>query len=102
LAAHSINYVNQINPGLARQHNLRLLALLNKAFSAQIVSPIEANECSGTAILQFGDAQNVVLDALKLAHVGVDARNLGIRVSPHIYNDEDDINYLIDVINKAC
>lgn len=102
LAAHSINYVNQIIPNLARQHNLRLLALLNKAFGAQIVSPIEANKCSGTAILQFGDAQNVVLNALKLAHVGVDARNLGIRVSPHIYNDEDDINYLIDVINKAC
>jgi kynureninase len=102
LAAHSINYANQITPGLARQHNLRLLALLDKAFGAQLVSPRAANKCSGTAILQFGDGQNSVLKALKSAHIGVDARSLGIRVSPHIYNDVDDIEYLIKVINKAC
>ncbi|GAC19943.1 aminotransferase class V-fold PLP-dependent enzyme [Paraglaciecola arctica] len=102
LAAHSINYANQIPTGLARRHNLRLLTLLHKAFGAQIVSPKEANKCSGTAILQFGDAQDVVLNALKAAHIGVDARSLGIRVSPHIYNDEDDIVHMIDVINKAC
>jgi kynureninase len=102
LAAHSINYANQITLGLARQHNLQLLSLLHKAFEPQLVSPSEANKCSGTAILQFGDAQKSVLNALKSAHIGVDARSLGIRVSPHIYNDEDDIQYLIDVINKAC
>jgi selenocysteine lyase/cysteine desulfurase len=102
LAAHSINYANQIPSGLARQHNLSLLALLGKTFGEQLVSPREANKCSGTAILQFGDAQNTVLNALKLAHIGVDARSLGIRISPHIYNDEEDIEYLIEVINKAC
>ncbi|MFB1036686.1 MAG: kynureninase, partial [Sinobacterium sp.] len=102
LAAHSINYANQIVSGLVRKHNLRLLALLDKAFGAQLVSPRAANKCSGTAILQLGDAQKSVLKALKSAHIGVDARSLGIRVSPHIYNDEDDIEYLIEVINKAC
>jgi selenocysteine lyase/cysteine desulfurase len=102
LAAHSIDYANQVVPGLVRQHNLKLLALLGDAFGAQLVSPREASKCSGTAILQFGDAQGAVLKALKLAHVGVDARSLGIRVSPHIYNDEHDIEFLIDVINKAC
>lgn len=101
LAAHSINYANQITSGLARQHNLRLLALLHKAFEPQLVSPSEANKCSGTVILQFGDAQNSVLNALKTAQIGVDARSLGIRVSPHIYNDENDIKYLIEVINKV-
>lgn len=102
LAAHGINYANQLPQGLARQHNLRLLALLDKAFGAQLVSPKEANKCSGTAILQFGNAQDAVLEALKSAHIGVDVRSLGIRVSPHIYNDEDDIAYLIEVITKAC
>jgi selenocysteine lyase/cysteine desulfurase len=102
LAAHSINYANQITLGLARQHNLQLLSLLHKAFEPQLVSPSEANKCSGTAILHFGDAQISVLNALKSAYIGVDARSLGIRVSPHIYNDENDIEYLIDVINKAC
>jgi kynureninase len=102
LAAHSIGYANQITHGLVRQHNLRLLALLDKAFGEQLVSPKDAKKCSGTAILQFGEAQSSVLKALKSAHIGVDARSLGIRVSPHIYNDEDDIEYLIQVINKAC
>jgi len=101
LAAHSINYANQIPQGLTRQHNLRLLTLLAKALGSQFVSPIEANKCSGTAILQFGNNQDAVLKALKTAHIGVDARSLGIRVSPHIYNDEDDIAHLIEVINKA-
>jgi kynureninase len=102
LAAHGINYANQIPQGLVRQHNLRLLALLGREFEEQLVSPKEANKCSGTAILQFGDAQNSVLNALKVAHIAVDARNLGIRVSPHIYNDEDDIEHLVQVIHKAC
>lgn len=101
LAAHGISYANQIPSGLARQHNVHLLTLLGKAFAEQLVSPMAANKCSGTAILQFGDAQSVVLKALKTAHIGVDARSLGIRVSPHIYNDEDDIANLIEVINKA-
>jgi kynureninase len=102
LAAHSIHYTNQIPAGLARKHNLRLLALLDNAFGERLVSPIEPSKCSGTAILQFGDAQIAVLNALKTAHIGVDARRLGIRVSPHIYNDEDDITHLIEVINQAC
>jgi kynureninase len=102
LAAHSINYANQIPQGLVRQHNLQLLDLLHNTFEAQIVSPREANKCSGSAILQFGDAQDAVFKALKTAHVGVDIRSLGIRVSPHIYNDEGDIEHLIGVINKAC
>lgn len=101
LAAHSINYANQIVPSLVRKHNLKLLAMMDNAFGAQLVSPREASKCSGTAILHFGDAQDSVLRALKSAHIAVDARSLGIRVSPHIYNDKHDIAYLIDVINKA-
>lgn len=101
LAAHSINYVNHLPQGLARQHNLRLLGLLDKAFAAQLVSPREANKCSGTAILQFGDHQDAVLSALKAADIAVDVRSLGIRLSPHIYNDEDDMAHLIEVITNV-
>lgn len=101
LAAHSIHYANQLPTGLARQHNLALLGLLDKAFGEQLVSPTEANKCSGTAILQFGDAQASVMNALKSADIGVDARSIGIRVSPHIYNDENDIAHLVDVVNTA-
>lgn len=102
LATHSINYVNQLPKGTARQHNLKLLAMLHQAFAAQVVSPIESNKCSGTAILQFGDGQDAVLRALKTAEIGVDVRSLGIRVSPHIYNDTTDIEHLIKVISNLC
>ncbi|WP_339725884.1 aminotransferase class V-fold PLP-dependent enzyme [uncultured Paraglaciecola sp.] len=102
LAAHSINYANQLPQGLARQHNLKLLAMLHKAFGTQMVSPKEGNKCSGTAILQFADAQDAVLKALKTADIAVDVRSLGIRISPHIYNDEDDMQALIEVITKVC
>jgi len=102
LAAHSINYANQLPQGLVRQHNLRLLTMLNTAFSAQLVSPKEESKCSGTAIFQFGETQNTVLKALKSAHIAVDARSLGIRISPHIYNDESDIEDLIEVIMNVC
>lgn len=101
MAAHSIQYANQIPRGLVREHNLKLLALLAASFKEQLISPTTADKCSGTAILQFGDAQDVVLDALKKAHIGVDVRHLGIRVSPHIYNDESDIAQLIEVISKV-
>lgn len=102
LAAHSIQYANQIPSGVARQHNLGLLALLGQTFTEQLVSPKAPDKCSGTAILQFGDAQDSVLNALKSANIGVDYRKLGIRVSPHIYNDKADIDNLIEVIKSAC
>lgn len=102
LAAHSIHYINRLPIGLIRQHNLRLLSMLHNAFAAQIVSPKEPSQCSGTAILQFGDGQNRVIEALKAAKISVDVRSLGIRVSPHIYNDEADIEQLIAVIRNGA
>ncbi|MEP1447031.1 MAG: aminotransferase class V-fold PLP-dependent enzyme [Paraglaciecola sp.] len=101
LAAHSIHYMNQHPLGLIRRHNLRLLTKLHTTFEAQLVSPKASDQCSGTAILDFGDAQHKVVAALKTAQISVDVRSLGVRVSPHIYNDEADIEQLIAVINKA-
>jgi selenocysteine lyase/cysteine desulfurase len=101
LAAHSIHYMNQIPNGVARRHNLRLLAMLHNAFGEQLVSPKEEHKCSGTGIMQFGDAQDAVVKALQQENVAVDVRRLGIRVSPHIYNDQSDVEHLIEVINKV-
>lgn len=101
LAANSLHYMNQLPSGLVRQHNLKLLAQLAEAFKEQLVSPTAADKCSGTAILQFNAAQDAVLLALKAADIGVDARHLGIRVSPHLYNDEADVAQLIKVIKSV-
>jgi kynureninase len=104
LAAHSINYFNQVPQGLVRAHNLQLLAQLAQAFPSQLVSPSSVGSslrCSGTAILHFGDHQGAVLSRLKAANIGVDARSLGMRVSPHLYNDEADIAHFIEVA-RGC
>jgi kynureninase len=104
LAAHSINYFNQVPQGLVRAHNLQLLAQLAQAFPSQLLSPSSVDSslrCSGTAILHFGDHQDAVLSRLKAANIGVDARSLGMRVSPHLYNDEADIAHFIEVA-KGC
>ncbi|MGS2720722.1 aminotransferase class V-fold PLP-dependent enzyme [Paraglaciecola aestuariivivens] len=100
LAAHSLAYFNQLPTEAVRTHNLQLLALLHSAFAENCVSPSSAERCSGTAILQFGQQQDEVLAALKKAHIAVDARKYGIRVSPHIYNDKADIDQLIAVIKS--
>ena len=42
-----------------------------------------------------------MLDALVDADISVDERAYGIRVSPHIYNDQQDIARFVDVIKKV-
>jgi kynureninase len=39
--------------------------------------------------------------ALQAAGICVDVRSSGIRISPHIYNDEADITRLLAVIEQA-
>jgi hypothetical protein len=48
------------------------------------------------AVKKIGDAQNSVFKALKHSDIIEDARNFGTCVSPHIYNDGNDIAYSID------
>ncbi len=98
LAAHSIDYFNQLPKGLVRQHNMLLLKQIQQAFPAECVSPLDEQRCSGTAILQFSEQQDLVLKALKAANIGVDARQCGLRISPHIYNDNKDIAKLVTSI----
>ena len=40
--------------------------------------------------------------SIKNSDIIEDARKAGTCFSPHIYNDGNDIEYLIEVINKAC
>ncbi|KTF10315.1 aminotransferase class V-fold PLP-dependent enzyme [Pseudoalteromonas sp. H105] len=101
IAGHSIAYFAKLGVATVRQHNFALLAQLNKSLSDYVVSPRSAGTCSGTAILHFSEAQKAVLDALVDADISVDERAYGIRVSPHIYNDKQDIARFIDVIKKV-
>ncbi|QTL36546.1 aminotransferase class V-fold PLP-dependent enzyme [Pseudoalteromonas viridis] len=100
-AAHSIEYFARIGVETVRAHNLNLLARLHAELAPWYIAPTEAQRCSGTAILNAGDAQDKVLAALREAGIAVDARKLGIRVSPHIYNTQADIDAFIRVFKRA-
>ena len=45
--------------------------------------------------------QQIMLDHLKGNNISVDLRSHGIRISPHIFNDEQDIDQLMSVIKSA-
>jgi kynureninase len=101
IAAHSIDYFCQLGSDKLRQHNQHLIGLVANELDCEFVSPRELAKRSGTMILNFGDSQQRVLSALKSANISVDARSEGIRVSPHIYNDEADIWRLLTLIRAT-
>ena len=51
--------------------------------------------------MHFGEQQADVKAALEAANIGVDERHLGLRVSAHIYNDQQDIDTFIKTVKST-
>jgi selenocysteine lyase/cysteine desulfurase len=100
-AGHSINYFANIGSEAVRKHNQQMIDKLIHSLSAFVVSPIEREKRSGTVILHFGDHQQKVKQAVAMAKISVDERVHGLRVSAHVYNDNDDVDKLIDEVKRA-
>ncbi|NNG45320.1 aminotransferase class V-fold PLP-dependent enzyme [Pseudoalteromonas sp. NEC-BIFX-2020_002] len=98
IAGHSINYFANLGVENIRAHNLSLLMLLNAELGEFLVSPTAPESCSATAIFDFGAKQSTIIDALSKADISVDVRAYGVRVSPHIYNDNVDMKRFITLI----
>lgn len=96
-AAHSISFFNNFGVQEVKNHNRVLQGMLIEAFADELVSPIAEHKRSGTVILNFADNQ-AVLKKLADNQVMVDARVAGLRVSPHIYNDEVDVERFITTL----
>ncbi len=101
IASHSINYFTEIGVENIRNHNQRLIQKAANELDIEFVSPREASIRGGTMILDFGKNQEKILSHLKENNISVDLRNRGIRISPHIYNDEGDIDQLLSVIKST-
>ena len=102
IAAHSIERLLAIGPARIRRHNLALGDRLRAGVPAACrVSPADPDARSGTVILDFGSANDTAADALAAAGVQVDRRAPGFRLSPHIYNDERDIDRALDALRAA-
>ena len=101
ISANSIEYFTQIGIDKLRQHNQTLLTMLADAFPLALVSPSHETQRNGTAILHFGSQQEAVLSALIAHNISVDNRQQGMRISPHIYNDEVEMQQLIELIKSV-
>jgi selenocysteine lyase/cysteine desulfurase len=100
IAAHSIGYFANIGSEVLRAHNQELIDQVIESLGETVVSPHAHEKRSGTLILQFGERQADLLTVLEQTHISVDVRKLGIRVSPHIYNDSDDMHQLLQLIEQ--
>ncbi|MCE9680098.1 aminotransferase class V-fold PLP-dependent enzyme [Shewanella sp. AS1] len=100
IAGHSIDFFAKLGVEVVRQHNQQQIDKVAAVLGEQFVSPRAHERRSGTMILQFGERQGAVMQALEQAKISVDQRQSGIRVSPHIYNDDSDIASLIEVLQQ--
>jgi selenocysteine lyase/cysteine desulfurase len=92
IAARSIELIDSIGVPNIRAHNLKLSQLIIDVANSKgltVVSP-QGPKQSATVVLDTGDnwaAKQLLNDA----GVHCDARKFGLRLSPHIYNTEEEI-----------
>lgn len=99
VAANSIRLAIDIGIENIRKHNIELCELLLQAIDpGASISPLHANQRGGTLVLNFGQRQDAV--ASKLSELGVrfDLRAAGMRLSPHIYTTQQDIETCLTAI----
>lgn len=98
IAAHSIRYFANLGSEAIFQHNQHLIDVVADELADELISPREQSRRSGTMVVNFGQHQPALMTALQQANISVDQRQAGIRISPHLYNDEADIHHLLTTI----
>lgn len=99
-AANSIRLLNRIGLATIRAHNLALTQLIIDAVDSNtLVTPLQPQCRGGTVVLNYGaDKQKPVCARLREAGVLFDERPTGIRLSPHIYNDAEEIAVVLSLL----
>ncbi|MGI9328008.1 MAG: aminotransferase class V-fold PLP-dependent enzyme [Pseudomonadales bacterium] len=99
-AANSIRLLLDIGITTIREHNLQLTQqIVDAVDGGNLVTPAQPQCRGGTLVLNYaGDQQQVVCARLQQAEVLFDARSTGIRLSPHIYNDAEEIAIVLNCL----
>lgn len=101
IAKLSIDTINRIGVNLIRQHNQRLIQRLIEAAVAQnlkVCTPLDSSQRGGTVAIAFPNPMDAY-QRFKEANILIDMRpNFGLRFSPHIYNDEAEIDQIVDLL----
>jgi kynureninase len=70
----------------------------SQEYGFQINSPVNPNQRGGTVIVQMENSQQISKELLKRDFL-IDWRpNAGIRISPHFYNTEDEVDAIMEEI----
>ena len=97
VATRGLQLIESIGVATIRAHNLSLTETIMEAVSDSVlVTPRDTAHRGGTVVLDFGEEQSRVVEALVRASVHFDSRPAGLRLSPHIYNSLDDVRVVLD------
>jgi selenocysteine lyase/cysteine desulfurase len=100
--AGSLRLIEEIGLAAIETRDLELTARLHAGLESRRVptlSPRAAEHQSAITMVQVPDPPGVVSN-LKEKGIFVSARGKGVRVSPHFYNNEEDIDRLVDVLGQ--
>ncbi|MEM6583954.1 MAG: aminotransferase class V-fold PLP-dependent enzyme [Pseudomonadota bacterium] len=97
VATNAVEQLCDIGIDTIRLHNLRLTdRLIEQRSSEHVATPLDHDSRGGTVVLRFpSDQLAVVRNQLTEARVAFDVRPTGIRLSPHIYNDLQEIETVV-------
>ena len=105
-ASFAVSKVNEIGVAKMRDINYCLLQQIHNTVSevnaSYIQSPINKSECSGTAILHFGQQQANLVKHLTTANIAFDQRQQGVRLSPHYYTTQQEMDNLLACIKAMA
>jgi selenocysteine lyase/cysteine desulfurase len=103
--ACAVEFLNKIGVVRIFKHNKALVNWLRNGFEQRngvIASPPRDSERSSIISVRFpGHDASAVAGYLNAAKVVVSARGDFIRFSPHLYNDEEDIQHVFEVMDKV-
>jgi selenocysteine lyase/cysteine desulfurase len=101
----AIEYISRIGITNIERRILVLTSYLVEKLhelNLDIISPLEEEKSrSGIIVFRMHNAEEIVRK-LEEKRIIVSARGGGIRVSPHFYNNEEDIDTLIRALRTLC
>ena len=72
-----------------------------RARGADILSPWERDRRSGILVFRLGESPDTLVAGLREHGVTVRTRNGGVRVAPHFYQDEEDVERFFAALDRA-
>ncbi len=97
--------IRQVGVENIRQRSIQLTERIiqhAQRFGFKINSPLNPEQRGGTVVVQLENSQQIAKELLKRDFL-IDWRpNAGIRISPHFYNTEDEVDAIMEEIRKLA